>query len=133
MKLAVTVWQNRVAPVFDDAQWVALFEVGPGRVEPLGEIDLGSLSPGARIVRLVREGVDAVVCGAISRPLEIMLVSTGLRVISGVCGPAPAVLNSMAQGRGPGPTFRMPGCRGRFGRRFGGRGRGPGPGPFRNV
>jgi len=126
MKLAVTVWEDRIAPLFDTANRVALYRIAPGKAVPApeGEIDMSLLAPGIRITRLMSEGVDVLVCGAISRPLQRLLESVGIEIIAGVCGPVHEILQTLAAGRRPETPFRgQGGGRGRkarWGRRFGG-------------
>jgi predicted Fe-Mo cluster-binding NifX family protein len=65
---------------------------------------------GARVRRLAKLGVDVLICGAISAPLEAMLIGLGIRVIPHTCGATDDVLNAFMQGRLPDEAFLMPGC-----------------------
>jgi len=71
--------------------------------------------------------VDVLICGAISRPLEMMLVSEGMQVIPHTCGPVEDVIRAYVSGRLTDQAYLMPGCcgqrrrtRARGGRGFGG-------------
>jgi predicted Fe-Mo cluster-binding NifX family protein len=57
------------------------------------------------------------ICGAISRPLEAMLLSAGVEVIPQTCGPVEEVLKAFMSGKLTEKAFLMPGCCGRR-RRF---------------
>ena len=72
-------------------------------------------------------GVNVLICGAISWPLEAMLESAGVTVIARKCGLVEEVLRAFMSGELSQEAFLMPGCRGRR-RRKGGRRRGGRPG-----
>ncbi len=123
MKVAIPTWSERVSPVFDVARRLMLVDL-EGDVEAQSqEIELPETEPVARARRLVELGVEVLICGAISAPLENMLVSSGVRVVAHNCGPTREVLQAFCQGQLTDDRFLMPGCRRR--RRFrGGRGGG---------
>ena len=56
-------------------------------------------------------GVDLLICGAISRPLEAMLLSAEVQVISQTCGNVEDVLAAFMSGQLTKQAFLMPGCR----------------------
>jgi predicted Fe-Mo cluster-binding NifX family protein len=66
-------------------------------------------------------GVETLVCGAISRELEALLVEEGILVIARICGTIDDVLNAYAAGTLGAPQYAMPGCCGQGRRRFRGR------------
>ena len=87
----------------------------------------------ARIERLKAMSVNVLICGAVSRPLEQALASSGVKMVPHVCGNVEEVLRAYLTNRLQDSTFIMPGCggcwrrgrRGRGGRRgFGMRGGG---------
>ena len=78
------------------------------RAVTLDEADLTD-----RATRLADLGVDVLICGAISRPLEAMLTSAHVRVIAQTCGSAEDVLRAFASGQLTERAFLMPGCCGR--------------------
>ncbi len=125
MKVAVTVWQERIAPLFDAAGRLALYriEAGSATAVPVGEIALAGLAPAVRISRMMAAGVDVLVCGAISRPLERLVRSVGIHVISEATGPVADVLRALARDEWPAAASRRGaghGLRRRRRRRFGG-------------
>jgi len=106
----VSVWSGRVSPVFDVAKSLLLVSVDGqepvGReVQPIEPLDL----PG-RARRVTELGVDVLICGAISRPLESLLVATGVRVLPQTCGPVEEVLEAFLTGQLKDGAFLMPGC-----------------------
>ena len=120
VKVAIPTWDARVSPVFDVAKRLLVVDV-EGDVEVSREetaIDETQLIPRAR--RVAELGVDVLVCGAVSRPLEAMLVAAGVRVVPQTCGPVEDVLRAFVSGQLADNAFLMPGCCGRR-RRFRGR------------
>ena len=67
--------------------------------------------------------IPALVCGAISRPQEALILAHGLTVVPFVSGELREVVAAWRTGRLASDTFAMPGCGRGQGRRFrGGRG-----------
>jgi len=111
--VALSVWLGRISPVFDVAKNLLLVSVdgqeSVGReLRPIGPLDM----PG-RARRVSELGVDVLICGAISRPLESLLTAAGVRVLPQTCGPVEEVLKAFLAGRLDDGAFLMPGCCGR--------------------
>jgi len=120
IRISIPIWSERVSPVFDVAKRLLIVDVGSTgeagrREEYVSETDI--LSKARRVTEL---GVDVLICGAISRPLEVLLASAGIHVISYTCGLAEDVLHAFIAGRLNESRFSMPGCCGRR-RQFQGR------------
>ena len=110
--------------MFDAAGHLLVIDIVNGAEVSRNQLVLDEADLLPRATRVAGLGVDVLVCGAISRPLEAMLVSAGVRVIGGKCGLVEEVLRVfMSQGLSE-EAFVMPGfgrCRGRKrGRRHGG-------------
>lgn len=138
MRIALTVWNGRIAPVFDVAGTIRLVErVGSSAEQDrLISIPIGS-GMISRVATLVEHKIDVLVCGAVSRPVRRMLADSGIKVHSFVAGDADEVLEALMTGSLEEKPFNMPGCgMGRGGRGCGrgagnrgqGRNRGFGPG-----
>ena len=123
MKVAVPTWSDRVSPVFDVAKRLLLVDFDGEAESGREEVAVKESEPAPRARRVAQLGVDVLICGAISVPLEAMLVSAGVRVIPHTCGPTEEVLQAFASGRLTDEAFLMPGCCGRR-RRVRGRHRG---------
>ncbi len=141
-KVAFAQWDGRIAPVFDTAREIRLVEVESGRVvRETQEILVDALSV-QRALRLAELGINALVCGAISRPLQEMIAAHGIQVTPFIAGELHEVIEAWLSGNIETGSFAMPGCCGRGRRRFsrmqsalkeeysmnGRRGRGMGPG-----
>jgi predicted Fe-Mo cluster-binding NifX family protein len=121
MRVAITIWDNRVSPVFDTARELLVAQVDGRQLLDRRQENLGHPAPGLRVDRMRELNVDTLICGAISRPLAEMLAAAGIRVIPFVAGDADEVLAAYLNGELPAPSFAMPGCRCGQGRHFHGR------------
>lgn len=116
MQVVLTVWNGRIAPVLDVARKALLLEVNGGsiiarREEPLSGPGLEQQAQG-----LMRLKPEALICGAVSRPLFDMLTDAGMRLFPFIAGNVEEVIAAYLAGKLPCPALSMPGCCGR--RRF---------------
>lgn len=118
MKAAFAVWDNRIAPVFDVVRKIYLVEAEAGKVIHEMEQSLGGELPVQKAFRLSELGVGTLVCGAISRPLHVMVAASGIEVIPFIAGELKDVVLAWLTGGLDGDVFVMPGCCGRGHRRF---------------
>ena len=124
VRIAITVWQSRVSPVFDTAGKVLVLDIGNGRELHRVEQSIHGLSMQKRVDRLVELDVDVLVCGAISRQLADMLAASGIKVIPWIKGDVDKVLHWYFTGKPMDLNFLMPGCPQKRHRFRGMRGRG---------
>ncbi len=110
MRIAIPHWQGRIAPVFDVAGRLLLIDVESGREIFRQQRILFKTSFSDRAAELLSYGPNALLCGAISAPLQLKLLASGLKVIAFVCGPVDDVLAAYLQGSLANPAFAMPGC-----------------------
>ena len=108
MKVAITVWQDRISPVFDSSQWLQVHDINGDHVDVHRE-HIGGRSPFEKVERLKELGVDILLCGAVTRALHISLISAGMDVYPFVCGSADAVLKDLLKNRKIDRRFAMPG------------------------
>jgi predicted Fe-Mo cluster-binding NifX family protein len=118
MKTAFATWDNRIAPVFDIARQIHLVEAESGRIVAETEEVLADDMPVQKALRLAELGADTLVCGAISRLLQDMVASYGIRVIPFVAGDLREIIQAWLSDNLEHDVFAMPGCCGRGGRRF---------------
>lgn len=116
MRVAISVSDGRISPVFDAARRLLVVDVENGRELRRAErvVEEQEMAPRAR--RVAELSVDILICGAISRPLEGMLLSAGADVVPQTCGQAEDVLRTFMAGKLTDEAFLMPGSCGR--RRF---------------
>ena len=109
MRVAVSVWEDRISPVFDVSRKILILEMenGPlaGRiVERFMDDD-----PIHKLHRLRSLQVNLLICGAISRSVADMLIAGGIQTIPFVSGKQEDVIAAYLAGELPGVRFAMPG------------------------
>jgi predicted Fe-Mo cluster-binding NifX family protein len=117
MKIALTVWEDRISPVFDvsDMLLVADIEHGIVQTRRLVKMEPGRLSQ--RVVMLNRLEIKVLICGAISEVPAAIVSAGNIRLIPFISGKIDPILDAFAKGKAIVPAFAMPGVRRRFRRR----------------
>ena len=123
MKAAFSVWNQRIAPVFDVSRRVVVVEVQAGEVVDRRDLEFDECDPFFKLERLAELRVQALVCGAISRPLAEVAVHLGMELFPFIAGDLEEVMTAYLKGGLQSPALAMPGCR-RRARMMGGRPRG---------
>ena len=126
MKTAISIFQKRIAPVFDTAQDICLVERDDGGATTKTFRRFDGNDPQGKVAWLVEANVQTLVCGAVSQPLQLALETAGIAVVPFVCGDLDDIIAAQAADALGAPAFAMPGCCGR--RRGAGRGLGAGRG-----
>lgn len=118
-KAAFASWNDRIAPVFDVAQWIHLVETECGQIIRQIRANVAGEAPGQKAWRLAELEVGILVCGAISRPMQAMITAYGIEVIPFIAGDLQEVIAAWLCGKLAGSDkYRMPGCRRTRGRRW---------------
>lgn len=110
MKIAVSVWEGRVSPVFDTASRLLVLDVEETGEASRFEVFLDEQTCSRKCSRIQVLGVDILICGAISRYFQGILTASGIRVIPWVCGGVSEVVNAYMDGTLSQPRYLMPGC-----------------------
>lgn len=124
MRVGIPILRDRISPVFDVSERLLLIDVEGGRVLRRTEVLMEKAGHVARAELIAKLGVHVLICGAVSRPLEAILVSAGVKIIPNTCGVVEEILDAFVCDHFTEQAFLMPGCQGRR-RRFrhrGGRG-----------
>lgn len=100
MRVAIPISAGTVSPVFDVARHLLLVDIETGKELARGEEALGETGITGRAPHVATLGVDGLICGVISRPLEMMLLSEGTGVIPHTCGWVEDVLQAYAYQHG---------------------------------
>jgi len=124
MRIAIPIADDRISPVFDVAQRLLVVETEGGSEQERAEVPIDQRALEARAQRVAEIGADVLICGAISRPLQWLLLSAGGEVVPQTCGHVEEVLRAFLAGQLVGDAFVMPGCCGRRRRFRGGRRKG---------
>ncbi|MCE5274234.1 MAG: NifB/NifX family molybdenum-iron cluster-binding protein [Syntrophaceae bacterium] len=116
MKVALSIFNGRISPVFDVSRRILLLELRNDGVIAREEASFEHDEPMHKTSRLAELKVDTLICGAISRPLASAFSACGIKVISFIAGDIQEVINAFMSDGLPAPELTMPGCR-RQGRR----------------
>jgi len=110
MKTAFACWEERIAPVFDTVPELCLVRIESGRIDAMSRKTMPDEAPHHRAARLIRLGVHTLVCGAISRPLHLVVKGHGIRVVPFIAGNLSEVIQAWLEGNLDSGRFSMPGC-----------------------
>lgn len=111
VRLVIPEHQGRISPVFDAAGSVWLIDLENGRELRRESRSLSRNDSPARAREFLSLEPDILICGAISAPLETLLILSGVQVVGFVCGPVDEIVAAVLNGDIAKPEFSMPGCR----------------------
>ena len=111
MKIAVPIWNDKVSPVFDTASRLLIINTKNLSEIERFEVYLGEQDISKRCLLIHGLKVNVLICGAISRSFSMMLMSTGVKIISGISGLAEDVLKAYLDGSLSNSKYLMPGCK----------------------
>lgn len=117
MKIALTVWEDRISPVFDVANKLLVVDIAQRLVQNshLLEMEPGGLP---RIVdTLNRMEIKVLICGAISQVPANIISTGGIKLIPFISGKTDHILAAYIKGKPIMPAFAMPGVKRRRRRR----------------
>jgi predicted Fe-Mo cluster-binding NifX family protein len=112
MKVAVTVWENRISPVFDASRRLLIVEIDNDRVTDRSYLFFDPGRPSNLAKTLAMLDVPVLICGAVSQAPAASISAGGIRLIPFIAGEVDRVLEVYAKGSPLAPTFAMPGCHG---------------------
>ncbi|MBA3017173.1 MAG: hypothetical protein KKD12_03290 [Proteobacteria bacterium] len=111
MRIAMPIWNDKVSPVFDTASKLLIIDEKNLNKVSRFETNLNESDLSRRCLRIQGLKINILICGAISRPFLMMLVSSGIKIISGISGLAEDVLNAYLHGSLSNSKYLMPGCK----------------------
>jgi predicted Fe-Mo cluster-binding NifX family protein len=117
MKLMVPILRGRISPVLDVARNFLLVDTQGDGNSRRRELLVENTRITTRAKKIVDAGTQVLICGAISWPLEALLVSAGVQVIPNTCGTVEEVVEAYLSGQFTEQAFLMPGCCGKRRRR----------------
>lgn len=118
MKVAIPIHEKRISSVFDVARRLELFLITQDNEMSRKEVSIRIADPIGKAKRIVELGASVLICGAISRPLELLLLSAGVMVIPNACGLVDEVIAAFVAGDLNQQAFLMPGCTGQRRHRY---------------
>jgi predicted Fe-Mo cluster-binding NifX family protein len=109
-KIAVTVWGQRVSPVFDSARNLLIAEFVDGSIANISSLEFDPDRP-SKLAQLLRaQNIGVIICGAVSEGPASMLEAAGIELIPFIAGDVRKVLETFIRGNSEWTEFTMPGC-----------------------
>ena len=109
MKVAVTVWENTVSTVCDFSSRLVVLDIEGDQVKSRSFMPFETGILPERANRLKELGVEVLLCGAISRPLERMIRASGVKVVPCLRGSIEEVIGAYLDGGLSDARFILPG------------------------
>nr|WP_320009753.1 NifB/NifX family molybdenum-iron cluster-binding protein [uncultured Desulfobulbus sp.] len=109
-KIAITVWGQRVSPVFDSARTLLLVEDNGQGLAATSRIGFDPERPLELLHLLRAQRVVLIICGAVSEGPAAMIEAAGIEMIPFITGNVQQVLEHFLAGHTFDSTFCMPGC-----------------------
>jgi len=110
MKVGLTVWENRVSPLFDAACMLLIADIEGHGVSKKRFEPFECKSPYLRAARLDDLGVKVLICGGISEFYANLIEARGIKIVSFAAGAVDEILEAYITGNIYRKDYRMPGC-----------------------
>ena len=110
MKIAITIWGNRISPVFDSASTLMIVQVEDSNIVSRIFQEFNSKVTAQILSILTEFKIDALICGAISDIESKLIEQSGVKLISFVTGNTDKVLASLLKNPHRISDFLMPGA-----------------------
>ncbi len=111
MKIAIPIWNGRIAPVFDSAGNFLLLEVEQAQIVSEASLSMPQLNAIEKAEALMSAGMELLICGAASKEALEKLSARGIKVFSYVAGEIREVIRALHAGETEFKRYTMPGCR----------------------
>jgi len=108
--VALTVWEDRISPVFDAAHDLMLVTIDGGKISDRRVLSFDPDRLPSLLAVLADRHVECLICGAISEMPARMIIDSGIRLVPFITGNLSKVLDRVAKGEPIVPVFLMPGC-----------------------
>jgi predicted Fe-Mo cluster-binding NifX family protein len=99
MRIAISFWQNCIAPVFDYSKNLLLIDIVNNSVVSSEAVCLEIELPFQRAEELSRLATEVVICGAISRTQAMALLGKNIGIISDISGSLEEVISLFIRGQ----------------------------------
>ncbi len=109
MKVAMTVWEDTVSTVCDFSSRLLVFDVMGNEVKNRSLIPFQTGIMPERMNQFEALGIEVLLCGAISRPLERMIRASGVKVIPYLRGSIEEIIRAYLDGGLSDARFTLPG------------------------
>ena len=112
IRIAVTVWDERISPVFDASRRLLVAEIQCKSVTERSYLVFDPGQPRLLAETLLALDVSVLICGAVTQVPAAIIAEGGITLIPFITGRVDQVIEAYAQGTSLAPTFLMPGCHG---------------------
>ncbi len=113
MITALTVWENRISPVFDSSRTLLVAEIEDKKISNRHYEPFNPCLPSHFADRLNALGVEVLICGAISQHPADIIEAIGIKLLAFITGNTDELLENLVKNKSIVPAFLMPGCRNR--------------------
>ena len=111
MKIALTVWEKEISPVFDSSSTLLIVNLKDNQIKNRRLESFNPDQPMLLIEHLKNMHVSLLICGAISKfPFKLIEFSQ-VTIISFISGKVDDVLTAMKKDLSIVPRFLLPGCK----------------------
>ena len=110
MKVALTVWENRVSPLFDSASELLIADIDGRGINKKYFEPFECESAFSRAARLDKLGVNVLICGGISDFYASLVEAHRIQIVPFATGTVDEVLKAYMSGNIYRKDYRMPGC-----------------------
>ena len=110
IKTCFSVWQGRIAPVFDVSSNILIQESEEGKVKSEYSLQLPAETVFDRVSFLSENSVDVIVCGAVSRETAMLLNLFKIKCFPFISGSVEEVAAAYYEERLSESRFLMPAC-----------------------
>lgn len=110
MRVGLTVWENRVSPLFDAACKLLVADIEKRVIRKKHYESIECDCPNSRVTRLNDLGVNILICGGISNFYANLIEARGIKIVPFAAGPVDEVLKAYVNGNIYSKDYRMPGC-----------------------
>lgn len=111
MRVAISIWEDKISPVLDTAAKLLIIDNKGQKESSRFEADLLEQDISRRCSFIKKLDLDVLICGAVSRQFLEMLKASDIKIIFGISGPAEDVLKAYHQGTLLHSGFFMPGSK----------------------
>ena len=110
LRMALTVWEDRISPVFDAANTLLIVDIVNKKGKNRRFISLSSMEPSLLLERLIEQDVTVLICGAISEFPSNLIENSPIKLIPFISGNVEKILARFSLGTPLPESFFMPGC-----------------------
>lgn len=110
MKIALSIFKDSISTVFDAADQLLILDADEAKGQKRTMIKLNTTDAAGRATQLKEKGIEILICGAISRPLEASISSSGIVVYPFVRGAVEEIILAYQNGQLSSGNFALPGC-----------------------